>query len=67
MISLTVNGKKKELSQETDLARFLRENNVDSQLVAVAHNGNVVKRGEYEGILLHDGDVIEIVRMVGGG
>lgn len=67
MITLTVNGKPRELPSETDLASFLRELEIDIRMVAVAHNGEVVPRDTYEGLQLRDGDSLEIVRMVGGG
>ena len=67
VISLTVNGKKRELDGETDLPTFLRELDVDPRLVAVAYNGEVIPKDQYAGIQLREGDSLEIVRMVGGG
>jgi sulfur carrier protein len=66
-ISLTVNGKKRELDGETDLPSFLRTLEVDPRMVAVAYNGDVIPRDEYPRIRLHEGDTLEVVRMVGGG
>jgi sulfur carrier protein len=66
-ISLTVNGKKRELDGETDLPSFLRTLEVDPRLVAVAYNGEVIPKDKYGGIRLRDGDSLEVVRMVGGG
>ncbi|MCI0844288.1 MAG: sulfur carrier protein ThiS, partial [Chloroflexi bacterium] len=37
------------------------------QFVAVGYNGEVVKKEELAGLTLKDGDVLEIVRPVGGG
>ena len=67
MIRLTVNGKPRELASETDLSSFLQELEIDIRTVAVAHNGEVVPRGSYDGLRLREGDSLEIVRMVGGG
>jgi len=67
MITLTVNGKPRELPSETDLASFLRELEIDIRAVAVAHNGEVVPRNSYGDLRLRQGDSLEIVRMVGGG
>ena len=47
-----------------DLLRFL---NVDSQYVAVAHNGEGVPVLDFTSIVVNDGDEVEIVRPVGGG
>ena len=67
MISLTVNGEKRQLPAETDLVSFLKELEVDVRLVAVAHNGDVIPRRDYASVRLREGDALEIVRMVGGG
>jgi len=67
MIALTVNGKRRKLEGETDLVGFLRALEVDARGVAVARNGEVVPRDRYAEVRLRDGDVLEIVRMVGGG
>ncbi|MDI6857769.1 MAG: sulfur carrier protein ThiS [Dehalococcoidia bacterium] len=67
MITLTVNGRPRELAAETDLASFLRDLEIDIRAVAVAHNGEVVPRDSYDDLRLRDGDSLEIVRMVGGG
>jgi len=67
MITLTVNGEKRQLPAETDLVGFLKEIDVDVRLVAVAHNGDVIPRKNYALVRLRDGDTLEIVRMVGGG
>ena len=67
MVSLTVNGKPRELEREASLPQLLRLLDVDVRLIAVAVNGEVVPRRQHEGIVLRDGDEVEIVRMVGGG
>jgi sulfur carrier protein len=66
-ISLTVNGKKRQLDEETDLPSFLQTLEVDPRMVAVAYNGDVIPREQYGGVRLRDGDTLEVVRMVGGG
>ncbi len=67
MITLTLNGKPRELPAETELPRLLDLLGVDRRMVAVAHNGDVVPRDRYEQVRLRDGDTVEVVRMVGGG
>ena len=67
MIRLTVNGKPRELSGPTGLVAFLESLGVNVQFVAVAHNGNVLAREDYASVTLQDGDVLEVVRPVGGG
>jgi sulfur carrier protein len=67
MITLTINGKSKELEGPTNLISYLDTMNVNKRFIAVAYNGTVMKRDELEDITLMDGDEVEIVRAVGGG
>lgn len=67
MIAITVNGKPREIEAEMTLPAFLTLFDISPRLVAVAINGDVVPKGEYEAACVRAGDVIEIVRMVGGG
>lgn len=67
MISLSVNGKRRELEGPVKLIDFLESSGVNLQFVAVAHNGDVVARERLEQVVLDDGDVVEVVRPVGGG
>ena len=67
IITLTVNGKVRELKGPTTLERFLRDHGVNMQFVAVAYNGTVLRREEFGEITLNKGDTVEIVRPVGGG
>lgn len=66
-ITLTVNGKPRELPAELTLPALLEQLGVDRRLVAVALNGDVIKRDSYDSVCLRNGDTVEIVRMVGGG
>jgi len=67
MIAITVNGKPREIAAEMPLPAFLAQFDINPRLVAVAINGDVVAKGEYEAAYVRAGDVLEIVRMVGGG
>ena len=67
MIKLTVNGKPRDLNESQDLVSFLRGFGVDLQHVAVGYNGAVLEKQDYSEILLKDGDILEIVKPVGGG
>jgi sulfur carrier protein len=67
---VTVNGKPREVTAGNgamDLPSFLRVFDVDPRLVAVAINGDVIPKDAYDGAVVHEGDTLEIVRMVGGG
>lgn len=67
MIRLLVNGKSRSLEDSTDLESYLASFGVNMKYIAVGYNGEVVKKEEFPGVRLRDGDILEIVRPVGGG
>ncbi len=67
VIALQVNGKEIELDGPTPLTAYLEMLGVSPRAVAVEHNGMIIERVAYAATMLRDGDVMEIVRMVGGG
>lgn len=67
MPTLTVNGKPREIEREMTVPEFLEMHGIDRRLVAVAVNGEVIPRDRYDVTVLREGDVVEVVRMVGGG
>jgi thiamine biosynthesis protein ThiS len=66
-ITLTINGRERQLPAELSLPALLTELGVDRRMVAVAHNGDVIPRASYDDVTVRNGDRIEVVRMVGGG
>ena len=67
MIKLRINGRDVELDGPTRLGDYLRSLGVDPRGVAVELNERILERSELAGTTLGEGDVVEIVRMVGGG
>ena len=67
MITLTVNGKPRDLDGPTPLLDLLRSSGVNLQFVAVCYNGEVLDRERFPQIVLNQGDQVEVVRPVGGG
>ena len=67
MITLIVNGEKKQIDGPVNLPDFLKGLGVREQFMAVAYNGEVLRREEHDSIILKDGDMLELVRPVGGG
>jgi thiamine biosynthesis protein ThiS len=66
-MQIVLNGNEHELQDEMSLSQLVESLGIDRRLIAVAHNGDVVPRDTYERIRVHEGDRVEIVRMVGGG
>ena len=46
---------------------FLEGLGVNLNFIAVAYNGEVLDKDDFSGVTLNEGDVLEIVRPVGGG
>jgi sulfur carrier protein len=67
VIALQVNGKPIELDGPTALTAYLEVLGVSPRAVAVEHNRMIIDRDAYPTTILRGGDVVEIVRMVGGG
>ena len=67
MIDLIVNGKSRPIEDSIDLETYLLSFGLNLQFVAVGYNGEVVKKESFSDLKLKDGDVLEIVRPVGGG
>ena len=67
MLNLVVNGKPRELEESLDLVSFLVGYGVNLQHVAVGYNGIVLEKEKFPETILKEGDVLEIVKPVGGG
>jgi len=67
MITLTLNGKPKQLDQPIQLSRLIESLQLRAQFIVVERNGEIVPRETFDRVTLQDGDVLEIVHMVGGG
>jgi sulfur carrier protein len=68
MMRLRINGKDAELAATT-IAELLAEQGIDpkARFLAVAVNGAVVRRAEWQAAALAAGDNVEIVRPFQGG
>jgi sulfur carrier protein len=66
-VSLMVNGKPREIETSQKLLAFLEGLGVNLNFIAVAYNGEVLDKDDFPSVTLDEGDVLEIVRPVGGG
>jgi sulfur carrier protein len=67
MIEITVNGNSSELDEPISITAFLELKGFAGRSVAVAINSVVVRRETFDETVINEGDVVEIVRPVGGG
>ncbi len=61
-----INSEEMNVAGKT-LAEYLATTNYDLKRIAVERNGDIVPKAQYSGIILQDGDSIEVVSFVGGG
>jgi sulfur carrier protein len=66
-MKLTLNGQTREVAIGVTLSELLTSLQLTDKLVLVERNGDAVPRADFSVVRLGEGDVIEIVRMVGGG
>ena len=67
MISIFINGEAKEVPGEVSLHRLLELFSLPSQRIAIELNRAVVRKKDWENIVVKEADRIEVVHFVGGG
>jgi sulfur carrier protein len=66
-MTVTVNGGVRELPDGTGLVELIEQLGLRPGSVVVEHNGEALPRSAMDGVLLADGDRLELVRAVAGG
>ena len=67
MISIILNGKEIKINKQISVQQLLIKENLEKKMLAVAINGSIVERQDYEQTIIKEEDRIEIVMPVGGG
>ncbi|HEV2232827.1 MAG TPA: sulfur carrier protein ThiS [Terriglobia bacterium] len=67
MITIHVNGEKKEIPEGLKLTALLEWLRLPGDRVAVEHNLEIVPRNRWHATAVQDGDRLEVVHFVGGG
>ena len=66
-MKITCNGETKDIDHGTTLVALIKNFDLNPDTVVVECDGRIVKRDEYDSQVLTEGNVIELVRFVGGG
>jgi thiamine biosynthesis protein ThiS len=66
-MQITINGEKRELSENLTISEMLENLELPAERIAVELNCEVVRKKDWERIELNDADKIEIIHFVGGG
>ncbi len=66
-IKIRINGKEKKIKTKMTLASLLELEGIPLKGTAVELNREIVYESMVQQIIIKDGDVLELVRIVGGG
>ena len=66
-MQISLNGEPFELPAETTVQGLLALRQLDSRYLAVELNRQVVSRKRHDVVVLQEGDIVEVVTLVGGG
>ncbi len=66
-MTLTVNGKSREVPQISTVGELLRVLDLDPRQVVVELNETIIRRKQVDEVVVREGDQVEILRFVGGG
>ena len=66
-MDIQLNGESRMCAPGTTIATLLQSEGLAERRVAVEINGEIVPRSRHAGVVLSEGDRIEIVVAVGGG
>jgi sulfur carrier protein len=64
---LTVNGKNKELPDNSTLSNLLQQISQENERIAIEVNAEIIPKSNYAEFLLKNNDKVEIIKAVGGG
>ena len=67
MITVSINGTARQLSDTTIVAALIEEMGLTGKRIALERNGEIVPRSLFAAQQLADGDKLEVVVAVGGG
>lgn len=66
-MTVQINGESKSVVNATDVEDLLEELDLPVKTLLVEHNGVALRRDEWKGRTVREGDQFELVRIVAGG
>ncbi|NUM52606.1 MAG: sulfur carrier protein ThiS [Candidatus Hydrogenedentes bacterium] len=67
LLDINVNGEKRSVASSVTILHLITAAGLNPESTAVQRNEEIVPRSAYAETILQEGDVIELVRFVGGG
>jgi sulfur carrier protein len=66
-MKIKLNGETLTIADSTDLLGLLALQGVATELVAIELNETMIPRAKRAGVMLKEGDVVELLKMIAGG
>ena len=66
-MNIRINGKSETVEVPSSIARLVSDKALFPDRIVVEHNFRIVAKEEWTGLVLQEGDNVEIVSFVGGG
>jgi sulfur carrier protein len=66
-LKIKVNGKKEEIQEEINILEYLKSKALDYSQLVIQYNGEIIEEDELSEFYLETGDVLEVLKFVGGG
>ena len=66
-MELVINGEKRSVASPLTVSKLLAEIGVNPDTIVAELNGTILEKAHYGKSALEDGDVLELIRFVGGG
>jgi thiamine biosynthesis protein ThiS len=66
-MTITLNGESRFVAGVTTIAALVQELNLVPATLLIEHNGLALHREEWNSRAVHEGDKIELIRLVAGG
>jgi len=66
-LTIKLNGENYIVENKINLKDFLDQRLKDTDKIVVEHNYSLVNKEKWGKIALNDGDIVEVLRFVGGG
>ena len=66
-MNVTVNGEPRDVGADLNISGLIQMLGLKPELTAVQVNGEILERTSLSEYVLSEGDVVELIRVVGGG
>ena len=66
-MNITINGDAMHFEESLSISNVLDQLNLETPRVIAQLNDDIVNRNQFDDVVVHDGDTLELLEFVGGG